>query len=305
MTKRTIGVGQGSQGISQAGRLSALAGTCLGLMLLQLSPARAQLSNDEAPVVVGHYTLNVTSVDEHMRFWVDTLGGEAVALGDGGAEAIRFPGVFIFLNEQAPTGPTLGTTFDHIGFAVPDVPAVAARAVEAGYTRTVGREPGPGQDQSPPTAGDYGRFEYLIGPDGVKIELVTAQEEGAPPIAHHHVHFVNRDFVGMGEWYMNALNATLRPGQTDFFFGADLPGVGYMLNFFSWLPEQELVGTSGRAVDHVGFEVRDLEAFCAGLEARGVELTEPYRIEDGLGVAVITDPWGTVVELTEGLRELY
>lgn len=265
----------------------------------------AQLQNRDAPIVLGHYTLNVTSVDEHKRFWVDTLGGEIVTLGDGAAEAIRFPGVFLFLEQQAPTGPTRGTTFDHIGFAVPDVPAAAARAVEAGYTRTVGREPGPGQPDSPPTAGEYGQFEYLIGPDGVKIELVTA-EEGAPPIAHHHVHFVNRDFVGMGQWFMRALNATQRPGpEYDFFFGADLPGVGYMLNFFSWLPEQELVGTAGRAVDHVGFEVRDLQAYAAGLEARGIAVTEPYRVEDGLGIVVLTDPWGTVVELTEGLRDLY
>ena len=275
------------------------------MSVLPLAPALAQLDKAEAPVVVGHYTLNVSSVEDHMHFWVETLGGEAVTLGEGGPEAIRFPGVFIFLNEQTPTGPTLGTTFDHIGFAVPDVPAVAARVVAAGYGRTVGREPGPGQQQSPPTAGNYGRFEYLVGPDGVKIELVTAQDEGAPPIAHHHVHFVNREFVEMGEWYMHALNATLRPGQTDFFFGADLPGVGYMLNFFSWLPEQDLVGTEGRVVDHVGFEVRDLEAFVAELKAKGIALTEPYRVEDGLGVAMITDPWGPVVELTEGLRDLY
>ena len=58
----------------------------------------------------------------------------------------------------------------------------------------------------------------------------------APPITHHHVHFVNRQFVEMQQWYMKAFNATLREGQTDFFIGADLPGVGYMLNFFSWLP---------------------------------------------------------------------
>jgi catechol 2,3-dioxygenase-like lactoylglutathione lyase family enzyme len=240
-----------------------------------------------------------------MRFWVETLGGEAATLGEDGPEVIRFPGVFIFLEEQPPTGPTRGTTFDHIGFAVPDVAAVAARAVANGYTRTVGREPGPGQPENPPTAGNYGRFEYLVGPDGVKIELVTAEAEGAPPIAHHHVHFVNRDFVEMGQWYMRALNATERPGQTDFFFGADLPGVGYMLNFFSWLPEEDLVGTAGRAVDHVGFEVRDLEAFSVQLAAKGIELTAPYGVEDGLGIVVVTDPWGTVVEFTEGLRDLY
>ena len=38
---------------------------------------------------------------------------------------------------------------------------------------------------------------------------------------------------------MKAFNATLRPGQTDFFIGADLPGVGYMLNFFRWEPDEE------------------------------------------------------------------
>jgi hypothetical protein len=75
-----------------------------------------------------------------------------------------------------------------------------------------------------------------------------------------------------------------------------------MLNFFSWLPEQDLVGTGGRAVDHVGFEVRGLAAFCEGLAGRGVTLTEPCHREGALTVARITDPWGTVVELTEGLR---
>jgi len=132
--------------------------------------ANAQLSNAEAPVVVGHYTLNVSSVEQHLRFWVGTLGGESVELDQLGAAAVRFPGVFIVLEEQEPEGPTRGTTFDHIGFAVPDVPAFAARVVAAGYQRTVGREPGPGQSSNPPTAGNYGMFEYLVGPDGVKTQ---------------------------------------------------------------------------------------------------------------------------------------
>jgi catechol 2,3-dioxygenase-like lactoylglutathione lyase family enzyme len=263
----------------------------------------AQLLNNDAPVIVGHYHLNVTSVDEHKRFWVDTLGGTAIKIS--GVDVIRFPDVFLFLREQPPTGPTRGTTFDHIGFAVPDVPALTTRVVANGYELTVGREPPPGETASPPTAGNYGMFSYLVGPDGVKVELVTNSAENPPPITHHHVHFVNRDFVAMQQWYMQAFNATLRPGETDFFIGADLPGVGYMLNFFSWLPAEDLVGTEGRAVDHVGFEVRNLEAFCAELEAKGIELTEPYRRLPelgGLATAKVTDPWGTVIELTEGLR---
>jgi len=266
------------------------------------STAAAELTNSAAPVIVGHYHLNVTSVAEHKRFWVDTLGGKAVKIGN--VDAIEFPDVYLLLHVQKPTGPTRGTTFDHIGFAVPDVPAMTTKVVANGYALTVGREPAPGETASPPTAGNYGRFSYLVGPDGVKVELVTNMAPDAPPIVHHHVHFVNKQFVEMGQWYMKAFNATLRDGQTDFFFGADLPGVGYMLNFFSWLPNENLVGTKGRAVDHVGFEVRNLKAFCAELESKGIKLQAPLRHDDALGldVATIVDPWGTVVELTEGLR---
>ena len=275
--------------------------------LFLISPSvDAELMNRDARVIVGHYHLNVTSIEEHKRFWVDTLGGTPVELGPPGVEVIEFPDVYLFLREQPPTGPTRGTSFDHIGFAVPDVPEAAARAVANGYALTVGREPGPGETASPPTAGNYGRFAYLLGPDGVKIALVTNMDEDAPPITHHHVHFVNKQFVEMQQWYMKAFDATLRPGQTDYFIGADLPGVGYMLNFFSWLPEEELVPTLGRVVDHVGFEVRDLEQFCEELAAKGIELTEPYRVDEahgGIAVATLTDPYGVTIELTEGLRK--
>ena len=285
--------------------LAALAAVLAAFAAFTPAPASARLLNDDAPVVVGHYHLNVTSVEEHLRFWVDTLGGTAMELG--GVDVVSFPDVFIFLHEQAPTGPTRGTTFDHIGFAVPDVPALTTKVVANGYELTVGREPPPGETASPPTAGNYGMFSYLLGPDGVKVELVTSQAPSPPPITHHHVHFVNRDFVEMQQWYMRAFNATLRPGQTDFFIGADLPGVGYMLNFFSWLPAEDLAGTRSRAVDHVGFEVRGLEAFCAELQSKGIALTEPYQPRSdipGVARAVITDPWGTVIELSEGLRAL-
>ena len=286
-------------------QLSTARQAIYALCALQLSTnLHAALSNTEAPIVVGHYHLNVTDVDEHIRFWAGTLGGTAITLGPDAIPAIEFPDIFLILHEQPPSGPTRGTAFDHIGFAVPDVPAMTENIVAAGYSVTVGREPPPGETASPPTAGNYGRFSYITGPDGVKIELVTDESEGAPPIVHHHVHFVHQDFVTMQQWYMRAFNATLREGQTDFFIGADLPGVGYMLNFFSWLPNESLIGTAGRAVDHIGFEVRDLEAFSRALEEKGIALTEPYHRDDALGVmtATITDPYGTVLELTEGLR---
>ena len=90
----------------------------LGLLVYGASSRPiAQLLNKEAPVVVGHYHLNVTSIDAHKKFWVDTLGGTATKIGN--VEVIKFPDVFLFLNVQKPTGPARGTAFDHIGFAVP------------------------------------------------------------------------------------------------------------------------------------------------------------------------------------------
>ena len=86
------------------------------------------------------------------------------------------------------------------------------------------------------------------------------------------------------------------------FPAADLPGVA--LNF-SPSPDP-VIGTSGRSLDHLGFEIKDLEAFCKKLEAMGVTLNVTYRKAEalGLGVAFVTDPWGTSIELNEGLDKL-
>ena len=270
----------------------------------------AQLLNKQAPVIVGHYHLNVSSIDAHKKFWVDTLGGTAMKIGN--TEVIRFPDVYLFLNAQKPTGPARGTAFDHIGFAVPDVPALTTKVVANGYELTSGREPKPGEKVALPTAGNYGRFSYLLGPDGAKVELVTNMEPNAPPITHHHVHYINKQYVEMRQWYEKALNATMRTGPntfTDFFTGADLPGVGYMLNFFRWEGDQSITHapTAGRIYDHVGYEVRGLEAFSKDLETKGIKLTRPYRKDpamNNMGTAAMVDPWGVSIELTEGLRDL-
>jgi len=276
-----------------------------------VSPSSAQLlSNPDAPIRIAHYHLNVTSVDAHKKFWADTLGGTAMKFQ--GLDVVRFPDAFVFLKVQKPTGPTRGTAFDHVGFAVPNVPAMAMKLAAAGYQETTGREPAPG---TPPPAASgtsavYGRFAYFIGPDGAKIELVTAMGPNAPPIVAHHIHFINKQYVEMQQWYMKAFDATLRPGQTDFFIGADLPGVGYSLNFFRWEGDQTVthVPTKGRVVDHVGFEVKNLEAFCKGLEAKGIKLTRGYQRKDeamgNIATAAITDPWGVSIELTEGLDKV-
>jgi catechol 2,3-dioxygenase-like lactoylglutathione lyase family enzyme len=63
--------------------------------------------------------------------------------------------------------------------------------------------------------------------------------------------------------------------------------------------------TKGRALDHIGFEVTGLEAFCKKLEADGTKFDLTYRelaALGGLKISYIIDPEGTRIELTEGFR---
>jgi hypothetical protein len=56
-------------------------------------------------------------------------------------------------------------------------------------------------------------------------------------------------------------------------------------------------------LDHIGFEVSGLEAFCRRLAGLGVTFDVPYsKDRTGVANARLTDPWGTSIELTEGLR---
>ena len=49
------------------------------LALAWASPASAQLlAAKDGPVVYGHHHLNVTSIDAHNHFLIDTLGGKPV-----------------------------------------------------------------------------------------------------------------------------------------------------------------------------------------------------------------------------------
>src|SRR5262249_41755479 len=191
----------------------------LALMMLLFctaSSAFAQLvSYADAAVRVGHYHLNVTSIEAHRKFWVDTLGGTAMRFG--GIDVVKFPDAFIFLHVQKPAGPTRGTAFDHIGFAVPNVPAMAMKLASAGYQETTGREPKPDAPATSGTSAVYGRFAYFLGPDGVKIELVTNEQKDAPPIVAHHIHFINKQYGEMHQRYIKAFDPTLRPGQPAFF----------------------------------------------------------------------------------------
>jgi len=90
-------------------------------------------------------------------------------------------------------------------------------------------------------------------------------------------------------------------GKRSNYDAVDLPGLNVNI---SATPRQT-VATEGRMLDHIGLEVRGLDAFARSLQAKGVTLLVPYtRPASGVPYVLIADPWGTSIELTEGLRAL-
>ena len=277
----------------------------LALSLLTVAPsASAQLlAAKDGPVAYGHHHLNATNIEEQKKFFVSTLGGTAIKVGTSNAEIVKFPNVLIFFRLQAPTGGTRGTTANHIGFSVPNLRAAVDKIKANGYTMITTSEVAAGRavkdDLSRPQPAGGASIAFALGPDGVKVELVEATQRTAP-IQLHHIHFFGQQNVQMQAWYVKTFGAKPRaatPGAA--FLSADLPGVA--LNF---TPSPEpVVGTQGRAVDHIGFEVKNLEAFTKKLEADGITLERPYTKVAALDIAIafIKDPWGTYIELTEGL----
>jgi catechol 2,3-dioxygenase-like lactoylglutathione lyase family enzyme len=272
------------------------------LALAWASPASAQLlAAKDGPVVYGHHHLNVTSIEAQKKFWIDTLGGRSIKVGTSPNEIVMFPNVLIFLREQKPTGGTKGTTVNHIAFAVKDVRQMRDKARAAGYPIVTREEAGAGDVVTDDISfnkeqGSYSAF--VMGPDDIKVQFFEVRSNPAP-VALHHVHFAG-PASEMRDWYVKVFGA--KAGTRGVYNTANLPGVD--LSFGQ--SATSVTGTRGRVLDHIGFEVKNLEAFCTKLETEGVKIDRPYTKVPALNIAIafIYDPWGTYIELTEGLDKV-
>ena len=275
------------------------------LLSMTSAPLFAQLVTT-GPVTNGHHHFIVSDVDEQLQFWVDTLGGTADTLGaDPGLTIVKFPDALVALREGTPSDGMVGSSVDHVAFTVPNLREMVDRLVAAGHEMVTAGTAPPGIEVVDGIAtideGPVAGFAHVLGPGGIKVELleINAQQQA---IVSHHIHFYGADPERMRDWYVDMFGAEPQPGPLPTIFTAALPGLA--LNFTRY--DDPLSGTQGRALDHIGFEVDDLEAFCAELESRGIEFDVTYRMVDEIDTALafLTDPWGTYIELTEGLDKI-
>jgi hypothetical protein len=251
--------------------------------------ASAQLAPpNERGVSMGHLHLVVQDVDAAHNFWM-TFGGTAPAQGAG----IKFPGVIILLRKGDPTGPAIGSVTNHVGFVVPNVVAAMAKWKAAGLMTQPGRDDKQG---------------FVMTPDGLLRIEILEEPSLTVPLKFQHIHFfIPASSTGgpggipeIQAWYAKVFGAV--PGKRGANDSDDLPGVN--LTFSK--TDMPAVATKGRALDHIGFEIKDLEAFCKKESAEGIVFDRPCtKPADKPGFNMyVTDPWGTYIELTEGLNKM-
>ena len=234
----------------------------------------------------GPIHLNVTGVDAHRRFWIETLGGAPV---DKDPAIAVFPNVSVVMNHRAPTGGTKGTPVNHIAFAVPDVRAAVDVTRAAGYP-IVTRAELPARFEVRDDLGFIPALQtsvaFTMGPDDVKVEFLEVRSAAAP-VALHHIHFFSPDAEQMLAWYAGLFGAAA--GDRGPFLAVDLPG-GVNLTF-SPVPGSHaaVVPTRGRAIDRIGLVVDDVSGIRRKLESIGIACEGD----------VFTDPWGTTVTISD------
>jgi catechol 2,3-dioxygenase-like lactoylglutathione lyase family enzyme len=261
--------------------------SALLISLFFVTPVFAQLATPNAAgLTYGHVHLNVTDMELHKQLWVDHFNGTVVERGP--LTVVKLPNMMVALTNREPTGGSRGTVMDHFGFKVRDIETFLAKWRAAGYD--VGREFLGAEGQ---------KNAYIMMPDDVYVEMQEDQSLHEE-ITGYHVHFITEGHEELLAWYTDLFSLEQRPRgsiQTT----TNAPGMN--LSFGN--SNSPRLGTRGASIDHIGFELDDLEAFCKELEAKGIVFDVPFRDipSIGLKIAYITDPNGTYIELTEGYDE--
>lgn len=229
---------------------------------------------------MGHVHLVLKDVEAQNKLWVDILGAQAS--NDGPLNLLKLPGIYIIMTKGMPDGGSNGEVINHVGFLVKSYPDIRAKLMAANIKLIV----------------DSAQNKQIIAefPEEVRVEF-NEDPSISVPVTMHHMHLFVADPAAERDWYVKTFGATATTRRN--LPAAAIPGgeVDFLKSNTPTVPSK------GRSLDHIGFEVKNLEAFCKKLQAEGVTFDAPYReaAQLGLKIAFVLDPAGTRIELTEGL----
>src|SRR5579864_2403941 len=256
-------------------KISLLPAVCLSAL-----PMLAQLpAPNAAGVSAGHDIMIVKDLDGANRFW-NALGGEPGQLGT--LKLTKLPGVLYLTRMGENKGGTEGSSVEYVGYKVKNLKETLAKMDAAGFK---------------PMPGATATRAFLLTPDAIKVRL-TEDRKLSTPVASDMLQMDVPNVAEAQAWYQKWYGAKLvKEGKETY---ADIPG--HRILFAE--AKTQVAGTRGRAFDRIGLEVRNLEEFCKKLDGAGIKLDgKGYNKAKNMDLAVclITDPFGTYIEMSEGL----
>lgn len=229
-----------------------LRAAALGALFLTATAQSDLPAPNAEGVSTGHTHLVVPDVAKHREIW-KSFG--AKELTSGRLELLGFPGMYILLREGQPTAPSGDTSANHIAFSVPSYAEGKAKLDAVGATYVIDNE---------------ANGQILADlPDGVRIEFLVdpAQQE---PIVFHHTHLAAEDQPALRDWYVQVFGADV--GERGGMPSALIPGGRIdVIAARGATPKP----SQGAAIDHIGFEVTDMNAFAARMERLGIKFDHP------------------------------
>jgi catechol 2,3-dioxygenase-like lactoylglutathione lyase family enzyme len=242
-------------------------------MLAQLPAPNA------AGVSAGHDIMFVKDLEGANRFW-NALGAQPGELGT--LKLAKLPGVLYLMRMGDNKGGTEGSSVEYVGYKVKNLKDTLAKMDAAGFK---------------PMPGATATRAFLLTPDAIKVRLAEDRSL-ATPVASDMIQMDVPNIAEAQRWYETWFGAKLvKEGDETY---ADIPG--HRILFAE--AKTPVAGTRGRAFDRIGLEVRNLEEFCKKLDSGGIKLdgkgfTRAKAMD--LSVCVITDPFGTYIEMSDGL----
>ena len=103
---------------------------------------------------------------------------------------------------------------------------------------------------------------FVMGPDETKVEFIE-NPSMTGTMSRHHVHYAAPNAEEMRVWYVKVFDAKAANRGVSVMRRLSTHGIGADVT-----PEAFRHGQ--RALDHIGFEIRNLEQFCKDLEAKGI-----------------------------------
>ena len=242
-------------------------------MLAQLPAPNA------AGVSAGHDIMIVKDLDGANKFWT-ALGGEPAQLAK--LKLTKLPGVLYLMRKGDNKGGTEGSSVEYVGYKVKNLKETLAKMDAAGF------KPMPGATKT---------RAFLLTPDAIKVRL-TEDRALATPVASDMIQMDVSNVKEAQAWYQKWFGAKLvKDGKETV---ADIPG--HRILFVE--AKGPVEPTKGRAFDRIGLEVKNLQDQCKRLDGAGIKLDgKGYNKAKNMDLAVclITDPWGTYIEMSEGL----